>query len=304
MNLKIFKTIFLFSIFFIYSCNLQNTNNIKDIPKKIIKKIEIKKEEKEIKKDFPLYIIEDPYFIEGIEYIPKENYQYIEYGLASYYDKELHKKRTINNEFNNVTELFARHKTLPIPSVVKITNLENGLSINVRVNDRGPHDNKRIIEVSRKVAQLLRFYKKKSAKVRVEILSDESKQIKIVMQSISNPDFEKTINSAPVEDVNITDLGESDNNNNNLQNNFEQPILLEIEQLSNKKLYIKTGPFESYEESKKIKENLNINDYKNTVEKDNDSYSVIFGPLSNDEADNLFQILLSKGYNNTEFIIQ
>ena len=283
---------------------MQNTNNIKDIPKKIIKKIEIKKEEKEIKKDFPLYIIEDPYFIEGIEYIPKENYQYIEYGLASYYDKELHKKRTINNEFNNVTELFARHKTLPIPSVVKITNLENGLSINVRVNDRGPHDNKRIIEVSRKVAQLLRFYKKKSAKVRVEILSDESKQIKIVMQSISNPDFEKTINSAPVEDVNITDLGESDNNNNNLQNNFEQPILLEIEQLSNKKLYIKTGPFESYEESKKIKENLNINDYKNTVEKDNDSYSVIFGPLSNDEADNLFQILLSKGYNNTEFIIQ
>ena len=98
------------------------------------------------------YIVGVPYFIDGVEYIPEENYDYNQIGLASFYNKELHNKRTINNDYNKVTELLGRHKTLPIPSIVKVTNLENGLSITIKINDRHK-DNSSIIQVSRKSAQ-------------------------------------------------------------------------------------------------------------------------------------------------------
>ena len=68
--------------------------------------------------------------------------------------------RNANNDLNKVTELLGRHKTLPLPSIVKITNLENGLSLTIKIIDRHD-DNASIIQVSRKVAQLLRFYKNK-----------------------------------------------------------------------------------------------------------------------------------------------
>ena len=110
-------------------------------------------------------LLGDPYFIEGVKYTPKEDYSYSEVGLASFYDKELHNKKTINNDLNKVTELLGRHKTLPLPSIVKITNLENGLSLTIKVIDRHD-DNASVIQVSRKVAQLLRFYKNKIAQVK------------------------------------------------------------------------------------------------------------------------------------------
>ena len=104
------------------------------------------------------YHIGEPYYIEGVKYIPVENYKYNEIGLASFYGKDLHNTKTVNNDYNKVTEILGRHKTLPIPSIVKITNLENGLSLVLKINDRH-NDNASIIQVSRKTAQLLRFYK-------------------------------------------------------------------------------------------------------------------------------------------------
>lgn len=71
--------------------------------------------------------------------------------------------------------LTAAHRTLPLPSIVKITNLENGRSLVVRVNDRGPYARNRIVDVSKKVAQLLGFLEKGTAKVRVEVLERKAK---------------------------------------------------------------------------------------------------------------------------------
>jgi len=144
------------------------------------------------------YLIGDPYFIEGVKYTPKEDYSYSEVGLATFYDKELHNQKTLNNDLNKVTELLGRHKTLPLPSIVKITNLENGLSLTIKVIDRHD-DNASVIQVSRKVAQLLRFYKNRIARVKVEILSDPSKQWKNVTMSINDEDFNSTVESAPTE---------------------------------------------------------------------------------------------------------
>ena len=148
---------------------LENTKNvIQEKTKKNIEKSDDSKKE-EFSKNNIFYLIGDPYYIEGVKYTPKENYAYEEVGLATYYDKDLHNQKTLNNDLNKVTELLGRHKTLPLPSIVKITNLENGLSLTIKIIDRHD-DNASIIQVSRKVAQLLRFYKNKIAKVKVDIL--------------------------------------------------------------------------------------------------------------------------------------
>ena len=148
--------------------NLENTKNvIEEKAHKTIKKSDESKKEN-LSKNNIFYLIGDPYYIEGVQYTPNENYSYEEVGLATFYDKELHNQKTLNNDLNKVTELLGRHKTLPLPSIVKITNLENGLSLTIKIIDRHD-DNASIIQVSRKVAQLLRFYKNKIAKVKVEI---------------------------------------------------------------------------------------------------------------------------------------
>ena len=310
----------------LFSCSLKTNkeivktflkNNDKTIQKEEFKEVtlgeitlnETKKEEttlsepKKIIKNNPIYFIGEPYYIEGVEYIPQEDYSYNETGLASYYGSYLHRKKTINNEFNKVTELLARHKTLPLPSVVKITNLDNGLSVIVRVNDRGPKNNGKIIEVSRKVSQLLRFYKQKITRVRVEILADPSKQLKIVTLSMNNPDFNKTLKAVPTEEVTITDLDNSTEEESNINSIYEQPIEIGFEKVSKTELFVKISGFNSYKDAQTLSSLLKES-YKVTYQKDNTGYSIIYGPLLNQEADNLFQILVSKGYKHSEIIIK
>ena len=131
-------------ILFIFSCNELDLNNVSEVVEnstnKIEEIIENKKEDKKEKnlsknkqiKDNIFYYVGEPYFIEGVSYTPEENYNYSEIGFSSFYGKELHNIKTVNNDLNKVTELLGRHKTLPIPSMVKVTNLDNGLSINVK----------------------------------------------------------------------------------------------------------------------------------------------------------------------------
>tara|TARA_Y100000590_G_C15560558_1_gene954584 strand:- start:167 stop:1084 length:918 start_codon:yes stop_codon:yes gene_type:complete len=305
--MKLSNSILLLISLLFFSCTLEKNNQL-------IKSSKIITPEKKInennlnKKFIPIYFIGDPYFIDDIQYIPEENYNYNKTGLASFYGSELHRKLTINKEFNKVTELLARHKTLPLPSVVKITNLENGLSLIVRVNDRGPNTNTRIIQVSRKVAQLLRFYKSKVARVRVELLSDPSKQVKVVTESMSDSDFDKTLDAVPTEDVKISDLDnnldlEAPNEEISIQKPYEQPVELGFEEISKADLFIKIDGFSSYQEAKNVKDIISET-YNFTTQKEKKGYSIIFGPLLNEDADNLFQILVSKGYKETEIIVE
>ena len=249
-----------------------------------------------------LYVVGDPYYIEGVKYIPKEDYNYDKKGLATYYGKELHKVKTANNDFNKVTELLGRHKTLPLPSIVKITNLENGFSLIIRINDRH-NDNLSIIQVSRKVSQLLRFYKNKIARVRVEILKDASKQIKVVTESMTNPDFNTTIDSAPTESVAISDLKKISNQGDTTIYNYEQPIELGSEEISNQNLYLKVYGFNSYDDANKILGSLKIK-FKTTTQNEGDNYSILLGPLENNEANKLVSSFISKGYKKTEIILE
>ncbi len=120
------------------------------------------------------YKIGKPYQVGGIWYYPKADYEYNETGIASWYGPGFDGKRTANGEIFDTNGLSAAHKTLPMPSMVRVTNLENGRSITVRVNDRGPFSPGRIIDLSRRGAQLLGFIERGTARVRVEIMAEDS----------------------------------------------------------------------------------------------------------------------------------
>ena len=247
------------------------------------------------------YLIGDPYFIEGVKYTPKEDYSYSEVGLATFYDKELHNQKTLNNDLNKVTELLGRHKTLPLPSIVKITNLENGLSLTIKVVDRHD-DNSSVIQVSRKVAQLLRFYKNKIARVKVEILSDPSKQWKNVTMSINDEDFNSTVESAPTEIVSISNI-DDDNEESSLQEDIEQPIELGFEKVENLELFLHINNFKNYEDIQKIVNEIQLKE-KFTSENMGDFYKLIIGPIENEVANKLVSTFILKGYKENEIILE
>lgn len=125
----------------------------------------------------PEYKIGKPYRIDGVWYYPAEDFTYSETGIASWYGPQFHGRRTANGELYDMNRMTAAHRTLPLPSVVRVTNLRNGRTIKVRVNDRGPFARGRIIDLSRRSAQLLGFIDQGTAPVRVEIVADESRQL-------------------------------------------------------------------------------------------------------------------------------
>lgn len=133
------------------------------------------------------YKVGKPYQIKGIWYYPKEDYSYDETGIASWYGDDFHMKRTANGEIFNKDELTAAHATLPMPSLARVTNLENGRSLVVRINDRGPFSGARIIDTTQRVAQLLGFEKQGTCKMRVQVLADESKAIADAMRRYGSP---------------------------------------------------------------------------------------------------------------------
>jgi peptidoglycan lytic transglycosylase len=114
------------------------------------------------------YRIGQPYNINGRTYVPHENPKYRADGVASWYGRDFHGRLTANGEIYDMHSISAAHTTMPLPSYARVTNLENGRSIVVRVNDRGPYARNRIIDVSIGAAKALEFYRKGLAHVRVE----------------------------------------------------------------------------------------------------------------------------------------
>ncbi len=138
------------------------------------------------------YKIGRPYKIGNAWYYPKADFDYNETGIASWYGPGFHGKSTANGEVFDQNALTAAHRTLPMPSMVRVTNLDNGRSIKVRINDRGPFKNGRIIDLSRRAADLLGFRRLGTAKVRVELVEDESRALAAAALT------EDTAGSAPV----------------------------------------------------------------------------------------------------------
>jgi rare lipoprotein A len=114
------------------------------------------------------YRVGKPYTVAGRVYVPEEDPNYRAEGMASWYGDDFHGRLTANGEVFDMTSLTAAHPTLPIPSYARVTNVRNGKSLIVRVNDRGPYHGNRLIDVSNKAAELLEFRSNGVARVRVE----------------------------------------------------------------------------------------------------------------------------------------
>src|SRR5438128_6976031 len=114
------------------------------------------------------YRVGKPYTVGGRVYVPEEDPNYRAEGMASWYGDDFHGRLTANGEVFDMTSLTAAHPTLPIPSYARVTNVRNGKSLIVRVNDRGPYHGNRLIDVSNKAAELLEFKANGVARVRVE----------------------------------------------------------------------------------------------------------------------------------------
>jgi rare lipoprotein A len=143
-----------------------------------------------------------PYNIYGVDYSPRTDLmEYKETGIASWYGHKFHGHLTSNGETYNVFAMSAAHKTLPLPSYVRVTNLDNGKSAIVRVNDRGPFHNDRVIDLSYSAAYKIGMMGKGTARVQVELLASPAmasqESYAMGLGSRSNQFEETTIASNP-----------------------------------------------------------------------------------------------------------
>jgi rare lipoprotein A len=113
-----------------------------------------------------------PYQVAGNWFTPKAQPGYDRKGAASWYGEAFHRRKTSNGEFFDMNMLTAAHPTLPLPSYAQVTNLENGKTVVVRINDRGPFVGTRIIDLSKKAAEALDYKRKGKAKVRVQWIAN------------------------------------------------------------------------------------------------------------------------------------
>jgi rare lipoprotein A len=114
------------------------------------------------------YLVGRPYSVAGRRYVPAENPSYSAVGMASWYGAAFHGRRTANGEVYDMASLSAAHPTMPLPSYARVTNLGNGYSVIVRVNDRGPYHAGRVMDVSSRVADVLDMKAMGTARVKVD----------------------------------------------------------------------------------------------------------------------------------------
>ena len=114
------------------------------------------------------YLVGHPYTVAGHRYYPAEDPSYSAVGMASWYGAAFHGRRTANGEVYDMASLSAAHPTMPLPSYARVTNLGNGYSVIVRVNDRGPYHGGRVMDVSSRVAEVLDMKAMGTARVKVE----------------------------------------------------------------------------------------------------------------------------------------
>ena len=269
------------------------------------------------------YKIGKPYEIDGIWYYPTVDYGYRETGIASWYGPKFDGNLTANGELFNQYEVSAAHRTLPMPSMVRVTNLENGRSIVVRVNDRGPFKNGRIIDLSTRAAQLLGFHRQGTAKVMVEILDPESRRLASVAQS--REAAATAPEAVPLVAVQTMPLNGTVNGNNaaipapapaaaaaptNVRPPLSEPEpdgLVTRQPVRATSIYVQAGAFLRRDNAVRLGARLSIfgpTSITESLRGQNRFYRVRLGPVDNvADADQLLATLLQNGHKDARVVI-
>ena len=288
------------------------------------KKAFLKKDK--LDKSNAIYKIGNPYVVDGKRYYPKKNLNYDEKGIASWYGPKFHGKPTANGEIFNQYKLTAAHKTLPIPSAVKVTNLKNNKSLIVRINDRGPFVNDRIIDLSYQSAKKLNLLKSGTGFVRVQLLRSESLLLEKLAKKGQFPEINEIkkrttppINQVIHSNVSIKKIGE-DNLVVNSQNKFnEKKNKGHIEDVQKKvqalkingksyKIWVQIASFSNKKSANILKtkfisiKNINV---KKVNLKGKPFYRVRVGPFKEiNDTKEIYNFLINSGMEGTKIFVE
>lgn len=278
------------------------------------------------------YKVGTPYQIRGVWYHPVVDYRYDETGIASWYGPGFHGRLTANGERYDQHDLTAAHPTLPMPSLVRVTNLENGRSLKLRINDRGPFANNRIIDVSQRAAQLLGFERQGTASVRVQVLEEESRQLAAIARGEQappprQPAPEVQVAAAPVETVQREQVPPPAQSQTQSQAPAQAPSqpapvaapvaapatalpdgVVTQEPVRATSLFIQAGAFTEYGNASRLADRLSPHgtvQIEPAAVEGRSFYRVRIGPMASvDQADLLLDRLISDGYTESRVIVQ
>jgi rare lipoprotein A len=275
------------------------------------------------------YKVGTPYQIGGVWYYPKEDPFYDETGIASWYGHDFHGKLTANGEQYNMDALTAAHRTLPLPTIVRVTNLENGKSLRLRVNDRGPYARGRIIDVSRRASELLGFQRNGTARVRVEY-EGRGKVADPTQSADLDPNHAPAspVRAAPLSNVAATDLAPppgaqaavpaattsslpvptaaastaapTDNEPDGIVSTEQVPAVT--------RLWVQVGSFTSRQNADRLVANLSrvgVAQSSRVLLNGKPMFRVRFGPFNAvEEADSMLDKVISAGQNGAQIIVE
>jgi rare lipoprotein A len=279
------------------------------------------------------YKVGTPYYIDGTQYFPVETFEHSETGIASWYGPGFHGKQTANGEIYDQNDLTAAHRTLQMPSLVRVTNLENGRALVLRVNDRGPYSKGRVIDVSSRAADLLGMKGKGTAKVRVDVLAEESRRIaedarlgkdtrgyEVALNSRGN--VEVTPPGVPSSTPVASDATQTAVQVASVQSEPLQPIkghvtsdgrfmpdgIVTIEPVKSSNIFVQAGAFSDQSNAVRLSQNLatvgSTNVYPTNVA-GQDFYRVRVGPFNTvEEADAALSRIISQGSSNAKIIVE
>jgi peptidoglycan lytic transglycosylase len=195
------------------------------------------------------YKVGAPYRIKGVWYYPCEDFDYQAVGIASWYGRQFHNRKTANGERFNMNTMTAAHRTLPMPCMVEVTNLDNGKNAIFRVNDRGPYvpGSNRIIDLSKEGAKRLGFLNKGTQKVRVRILKEQSMR----MAGLT-PDQRQY---APIPSQPVIQLAQAQK-----KEYITPPKKIQVFETPNVEngYFVQAGAFSNYENASKLTEKLGV----------------------------------------------
>ena len=281
------KILFLLITLTIFNC--ANTRVVVEGVKTVIKK-DRQEKVKNNKNDDKLikghYKVGQPYVINNIKYTPKLVAYYDKNGIASWYGPKFDKKPTANGEIFDQNKVSAAHKTLPLPSIVKVTNLNNNKFLYIRVNDRGPFFNNRIIDLSKQAAIELNIFSKGTEEVNVRLLESGPHLLEKVFLDQSylekyamNLESKKNKEYANLKEFNFLQLGVFSIKENALvyiedikKKSMNTNLSIFLKEYSENKIFkVLIGPFESIEKAENIADNLSKLGYNSLIinKKDN-----------------------------------
>ena len=293
--------------FIIFLILIQGCTSSVEVAANLGKKYLIPKEEKKrIQK--PIYKIGKKYNVGGKYYYPKKDLYYNKTGIASWYGPKFHGKLTANGEIYNQYALTAAHKTLPLPSAVKVTNLKNNKSIVLRINDRGPFVNDRIIDLSSKAADILDLKREGTGLVRVQILREKSLYLEKLAKQGSFPEI-NDLKETELPNITIPSKVAVKIKDTKNQKIVTKKINYNLKNLNKEyKIYIKLASFSSKKNAEIMKKKVSYIDkvkiYK-IYKMNKILYQVKAGPfLSVEKVDQLHSLLLQKGMQGAKIIIE